>query len=66
MKHLHDSLHAMPWWVILGLSLLLGFAMFANNPEFQHKGFRTNVVDNIGSWVSLFVTIFGTIVYYWV
>jgi hypothetical protein len=65
MNHLHDALHAMPWWVLFILILTLAVATQSDCHEIRKKNGGTNHIDNIGSWLCLAALVVGALAWWW-
>lgn len=73
MTNLHDALHAMPWWLLAAVIVLLSLGTQADTWTTRVRIARKyhlqtpppNTVDNVGSWLCLVALVFGCVVGYW-
>jgi hypothetical protein len=70
MQHIHDAMHAMPWYASLGLGLMLAIPTIGDGHTDAGKrrlreGRRQDPIDNVGSWLCLFAIVVLTFAYYW-
>lgn len=72
MTKLHDALHAMPVWLqVIGIVVLaIGTQADASHvrvaiAKTMGRRAESNPIDNVASWLCLFLLLFLVVSYYW-